>query len=250
MKPIYETAVIMPCFNSIKTIDKSINSVLNQTYKGFHLFVVDDFSTDGTLEYIKNRYSNCTEITILTNKFIKGVSGARNTGLDLIGDARYVSFLDSDDVWCDTKLASQISFMKKFNIHLSYSNYAIFSTDPSINSRQLFFKNKISYSDLIKSCSMGCLTVCYDVKELGKFKFEYHPKEDYICWLRILKRIPYAYNVGESLAFYRKSNSSLSSNKLKEAFKQFFVVRNIEGNNSIISLFYLIPYIINGLLKR
>ncbi|HCB1919082.1 TPA: glycosyltransferase family 2 protein [Citrobacter braakii] len=243
-------SIIMPCFNSINTIDESINSVLNQDYNNYELIIADDNSSDGTYEHILELYSDCSNIKILKNKFQKGVSGARNSALAM-ANGRFVCFLDSDDIWLPFKLTKQIDFMLTNNHVLCFSNYIVFKDiNGSRKYKSLFFKEKVSYCEMLKTCSFGCLTVCYDVSYFGKCFFENVVKEDYVCWLSLLKRTPYAYNQGDELALYRQQKKSLSSNKLKEIKKQYYVNTKIEGNNVFFAIFDIIIYIYNGLVKR
>ncbi|ALN46136.1 glycosyltransferase family 2 protein [Escherichia coli] len=243
-------SIIMACYNSIKTIDESISSVINQDYKNFELIIADDNSTDGTYEFIISKYSSSDKVKIIRNEYNKGVSGARNSALRK-AKGRYICFLDSDDLWETTKLSTQITYMLKHNVTLSYSDYTVFVIkDGHTKRKKLKFCEKVSYKEMLKTCSFGCLTVCYDVNYFGKVYFDDVVKEDYVCWLSLLKRVPYAYNVGVDIARYRQQKQSLSSNKIKEIKKQFYVISKIEGNNSILSIYNLLFYIFNGLIKR
>lgn len=118
-------SIIMACYNSIKTIDESISSVINQDYKNFELIIADDNSTDGTYEFIISKYSSSDKVKIIRNEYNKGVSGARNSALRK-AKGRYICFLDSDDLWETTKLSTQITYMLKHNVTLSYSDYTVF----------------------------------------------------------------------------------------------------------------------------
>lgn len=101
-------SVIMPAYNADKTIGRAIESVLNQTYSNIDLIIVNDGSTDKTSEVVRQYYD--TRI-VLINQPNKGLSGARNSGLEKVkGD--YVAFIDSDD-WYENdyveRLVSSIS---------------------------------------------------------------------------------------------------------------------------------------------
>ncbi|MGT3971597.1 glycosyltransferase family 2 protein [Escherichia coli] len=84
-------SIIMACYNSIKTIDESISSVINQDYKNFELIIADDNSTDGTYEFIISKYSSSDKVKIIRNEYNKGVSGARNSALRK-AKGRYICF--------------------------------------------------------------------------------------------------------------------------------------------------------------
>ena len=89
-------SVIMPAYNAEKTISRAIDSVLNQTYANTELLIINDGSTDGTIDVV-GQYKD-SRITLI-NQPNKGPSNARNTGMEYVKGA-YISFIDSDD-WYD-----------------------------------------------------------------------------------------------------------------------------------------------------
>lgn len=87
-------SIIIPCFNVEKTIDRCMNSVINQYYKNIEIIVVNDGSTDNTIDLL-NKYRKDNRVKIIS-QVNSGLSGARNTGIELAkGD--YIMFVDSDD---------------------------------------------------------------------------------------------------------------------------------------------------------
>ena len=98
-----EISVIIPTYNRIKLIERAINSVLNQSHMVNQIIIVDDGSTDGTKEIIKEKYPQITYIY----QDNKGVSAARNIGINKTY-CNWISFLDSDDTWHQDKIEKQI----------------------------------------------------------------------------------------------------------------------------------------------
>ena len=94
-------SVIIPVFNRKELLIRAIDSVLAQTFSSFEIIVIDDHSTDGTIDSLRKTYND--QIRILLNTKTKGASGARNTGLE-IAKGEWVAFLDSDDWWDFNKL--------------------------------------------------------------------------------------------------------------------------------------------------
>ena len=90
-------AVVMPVYNRKNIVMQAIDSVLGQSWRNWHLYVVDDFSDDGTWEYLKSAVSD-PRITLLRSRN-KGVCGARNTAIAKIKNEDYVAYLDSDNTW-------------------------------------------------------------------------------------------------------------------------------------------------------
>mgnify|MGYP000427283219 CR=1 FL=1 len=109
-------SVIMPAHNSSRFISESISSVLKQTYPYIELLIVDDRSTDNTLEIAKKFAKAHQNIKVIVNRCSEGGAYfARNLGLDACS-GQYVAFLDSDDIWLSEKLNKQVFLMNNKKI--------------------------------------------------------------------------------------------------------------------------------------
>ena len=111
-------SVIMPNFNGQKYIREAIESVLHQDHSRFELIVVDDGSTDESVRIIKEYMRQDTRVRLFMNHRSKGVSGARNTGIEK-ASGEWICFLDSDDIMVDGSLSvrlSQVAMYKGINI--------------------------------------------------------------------------------------------------------------------------------------
>lgn len=105
-------SVVIPSYNRADLLERTIQSVLKQTYKNFEIIIVDDASVDNTLEVIQSLKEKNSEFEIkyVKHTLNKGESGARNSGIQA-SNGDYVAFLDSDDEWHETKLEKQINFL-------------------------------------------------------------------------------------------------------------------------------------------
>ena len=103
--------VIIPTFNRKHLIGATIDNILRQTLTPHEIIVVDDHSTDGTLDWLKQVYSN--KLILLTNQD-KGPGAARNTGLK-IATGNYIKFFDSDDLMTTNTLEVQVETLEKSN---------------------------------------------------------------------------------------------------------------------------------------
>lgn len=123
-------SVIIPTYNRSKTVIRSINSILCQTYSNIELIIVDDGSDDNTYELV----SAVQDERIMYIRNIKnvGVAQARNIGVKFSkGD--YIAFNDSDDVWKQDKLEKQLKFLcNNQNYHLCYCSYVLHKEDKLI----------------------------------------------------------------------------------------------------------------------
>lgn len=245
---MYKISIVMPAFNSDSVIKESIESVLNQTHANFELIICDDLSTDNTKEIIKKYVEKDSRIKLINNINRKGAAGARNSCIQA-SISRYICFLDSDDLWAPEKLEKQIKFMKEHKIAMSHSNYIMFDTQH--NKKIIQSPKVISFSNIIKKCDIGCLTVMLDKKLIPyDILFPYTPKEDYALWVYLMKNGIKSYNFGECSSFYRKQEQSLSSSKFKEIKKQWFVLKHIAQLNFINRLKCICFYSINGFIKH
>lgn len=104
-------SVIMPSYNTALYIKETIQSVLNQTYKNWELFIVDDCSTDDT-DHVVQQFLDDKRIHYLKNEVNSGAAISRNRALRE-AKGRWIAFLDSDDLWMPDKLEKQICFMEK-----------------------------------------------------------------------------------------------------------------------------------------
>lgn len=108
MNPNDTVSVIIPNYNYANFVGQAIESVLNQTYENIEVVVVNNGSTDDSLEVLE-KYKN--EICIVDQENL-GQSGARNAGLAR-ATGRYIAFLDADDYWEPEKLETQIPLLSK-----------------------------------------------------------------------------------------------------------------------------------------
>lgn len=243
-------SIIMPSYNSEKYIEDSIESVLGQTYKEWELIIIDDCSSDNTISIIKEyseRYSNIYLIELEENS---GAAIARNRGIE-IAQGEFIAFLDSDDLWKKEKLEIQIKYMKIKALSFSFTEYE--EIDELGNKLGILIKaplKEISYRRYLLTNPIGCLTVVYSVKKLGKLYMPLIKKrQDAALWLKILKTGEKAFPIRENLALYRLRESSISSNKLGLIRYQWALYRKIEKLSIIESTFYLLTTIITKIFK-
>lgn len=100
-------SVIIPTYNRVNTIVRSINSVLNQTYKDIEVIVVDDCSSDNTISVLEEIQVKDNRLKIVKHKCNEGACVARNTGI-AHATGSYIAFHDSDDEWVHNKLEIQL----------------------------------------------------------------------------------------------------------------------------------------------
>lgn len=250
-----KVSIIMPAYNCRRFIDKSIESVLAQTYPEWELLVVDDCSTDETRAIINQMAAADERIRCISLEENSGASVARNKAIEQ-AQGRYIAFLDSDDIWCPEKLEKQIGFMQRNGYRFSCTSYRWI--DEAGNPLKCIKKpfKKAGYSlCLYYGNSLGNSTVIYDAQALGK---HYAPaidkRNDFALWLEILRSDKenkvYAYGLQEILSNYRHRSHSLSSNKAGLIKYHWQLYREIEKLNFFRSAFALGTLIVRKIYKR
>lgn len=159
----------MPSYNTGKFISETIKSVQAQTYQNWELIIIDDDSSDNTDEVVESFFKEDKRIIYRKNR---KNSGAAVSGTGLCGwrRARWVAFLDSDNVWHPEKLKRQIAFMERTGCHFSYTAYS--EMDEMSRNTGIIVKGakKVSKRMMYAYCWPGCLTVMYDRNFVGVFR--------------------------------------------------------------------------------
>ena len=244
-----KVSIIVPMYNAEKFIGKTIESVLAQTYQNWEMLIMNDVSTDNSLAIVSMYAKKDERIKIVNTEKNVGVVKGRNFLIDL-ASGKYIAFLDADDYWHNEKLEKQIQFMKEKNASISCTEYTrVKENEEKIN--DVIIKEEISYNDMLKNNYLGCLTVIYDAKKIGKRYFkELEKNEDYVLWLEIVKDVNTIYGLKENLAYYRVLDNSRSSNKVKTAKVRWEIYRKIEKLSLLKSIYYFLHYAIRAVLKN
>ncbi len=245
-------SIITPMYNSSKFIHWTVQSVLSQVYKNWEMIIIDDCSTDSSVDIIKSYISVDNRIKLILNETNLGAAPSRNLGIKK-ANGRYIAFLDSDDVWLPTKLNDQLNFMEKNKVAFSYCSYEIIDEDGNHIKDMIIKKDKPLYFDLLKSNYIGCLTVILDLKLMNE-KMPYMPniktRHDHGLWLSLIKQGIKVLGYNKILAKYRSRSDSISYSKMKNAYYQWRLYRDIEQLNIFHSIFYLVCWAWFGLIKR
>jgi len=238
-------SIIVPLYNNQLFVEMTLKSVIEQTYKNWELIVIDDCSTDKSFDLVMEYSKKDDRVKVLKNNKNQGVVATRNRGITL-ANGEYIAFLDSDDLWKKEKLEKQINFMEKNNFALSYTGYDKITENGDFRGI-VEVSEKVTYASSLKGNIMGCLTVIYSQKILGKKYFkEIEMSEDHVLWLEIIKEIEVCYGLNESLAQYRVLKNSRSSNKIKAIIFQWKINREIEKLNILKSIYYFSCYLWRG----
>ena len=239
----------MPSYNTGGCIARSIESVLDQTYRNWELLIVDDCSEDGSDE-IAGSYTD-RRIRYFRNQSNRGAAYCRNLALRK-AMGRWIAFLDSDDLWHPDKLEKQIAFMEKNRYVFSYTNYDEIDSEGKHTGVTVTGPKRITKRGFYDFCWVGCLTVMYDAAAIGLIQIkEIRKNNDYAMWLKICRKAD-CYLLDETLASYRRGRSgSISSHSYLELVKWHYrLFRIAEGESPVRSLFYTLRNLVFGLYKK
>jgi glycosyltransferase involved in cell wall biosynthesis len=213
-------SIIIPTFNCALYIGYAVESVLNQSYRDYEVIVVDDGSTDETVEIV-TRYRQKVRYFYQANS---GVSAARNRALSEASGA-FVAYLDADDLWYPQKLDRQMEF---FDGHaecgLLHSDVSVIDEQDQIVHARFNAETARAVpqgycmEDLLRRCHIQTLTVverreCID--KVGGFDERLPVTQDYMHWLQIALNGWAVGYIDEPLAKYRWRAGSLMSSKRK-----------------------------------
>jgi len=239
-------SVIIPAYNCEKYISKSIYSALSQEVP-LEILVINDCATDGTDEAVKPYLDN-PAVRYIQNEKNMGVAKTRNRGVQL-ARGKYVAFLDSDDWWENGKLKKQLDLMEKESVVLCCTGRDLMNPDGTFMGKSIPVSEKITYRDLLKHNCINCSSVLLVRSVALEFPMEHEDShEDYITWLKILKKYGRACGVNEPLLKYRLSTTGKSGSKWKSAGMTWKVYRYM-GFGLIKSFFCFCSYAIHGVWK-
>ena len=248
-KPL--VSIVTPSYNAENYIEETIRSVVEQSYENWELLIVDDISTDGTLDIIKRYANEDKRIKYYVLKEKGGASLARNKAIRE-SNGKYIAFLDADDVWKADKLEKQVEFMEKYDYDFTYHNYELINEKSERLSVLRKAPQKISYVRALIGCSIGCLSVIYNVERVGKVQIKRLDKRnDDALWFKILEKCKVGYLLDENLALYRVGNASLSSgSKVKLLKYHYKLYREAQEYSVLASLFFTFTNIVVYFLNK
>ncbi len=243
-------SIITPTFNSEKYLSETIISIQNQSYTNWELLLVDDCSSDNSLKIAHQFAHQDSRISVFAFQENKGPAKARNFAIEK-AKGNYLAFLDSDDIWFPNFISNNIQTIEKHNVTFVCSSYKRANAQLEIFYSDFIVPQKVTYKDILKTNSIGCLTAFIAIDKVGKkFMPLLNKRQDMGLWLSYLKEIPFVYGIQEPQAIYRIRNESISSNKFTLIKYQWEIYRKIEKLTLINSIYYLICWMYFGYLKH
>lgn len=212
-------SIITVCYNSEKTIERTLKSIIAQTYKNFELIIIDGASKDNTLELINKYRDKIANITIVSEPD-KGIYDAMNKGIDL-SKGEYIAFLNSDDYYENYAL-EVIEKNLDSDVDILYGNtFLIDQFDGKIFEKE---REKVEPIELIKGKMVPHTSSFFKSEVLKKNKFDitYKIAADYKCVLNL-----YMNNATFKYINYRISNMDMGGVSNTQIIKVFYEICRI-----------------------
>ena len=250
MQPL--VSVIMPTFNSEKYVKNAIDSVLAQSYDNWEMVVVDDNSTDGTYELVKSMCKVDSRIRVYRHEVNKGAGPARTWALE-IAKGRFIAYLDGDDVWHPQKLQLQVGFMLANRYGFTCTSYEVIDDEGVRLQKVIRMLPKVDYVGFLTNNLLQTVGIMADTDIVGKELLRMPAlkrRQDAATWLQVLKAGHANYGMDEVLAQYRRTDLSLSSNKLQAARGVWLLYRGVENLSLPFSCYCFARYALLAVWKR
>jgi len=218
-------SVVMPAYNSAQYIAAAIESILNQTYADFELLVIDDGSTDNTLEIVKHYAAQDSRIRLIQQQNA-GVGAARNNGLHAAQYA-WIALLDSDDIALADRLEKQVASIKSDPEVVVWSSAVRHMGANGVISddvKEVGPSSKAKFYELYKAGKLiyiatTAATFRKDIAlELGGFDVRFKSAGDTEFWDRMASRGPMV-GVTEPLVLYRVHTGGIMAKRWSELYR-------------------------------
>ena len=207
-------SVVIPTYNHATMLQRALATVVEQTYQNWNAIVVNNFSTDNTLEVVAAFNDPRIQCVNFRNNGVIGAS--RNEGIAL-ATGKYVAFLDSDDTWFPTKLEQCVEVLESGSDLVCHAEYWI---DESGKSRLVAYgpseaathHNLIYKGNRISTSATVVRTVL--LKEVHGFDVapELISTEDYDLWIRLAAKSDKFAFISEPLGEYHRHDNNVSAN--------------------------------------
>lgn len=217
-------SIVVPAFNTLKTLPETVASLLAQTYDDFEVIVVDDGSADGTAQWV---LSQSDPRLRLVRQLNRGLAGARNGGI-AASKGRYIGFCDGDDLWAPEKLAAHVAHLDANpEVGVSYSASALvdeagaplgLTQQPKtlgVSARDIFLRNPVGNGSapVIRRACLDDIAFSRVDGWTMWFDESFRQSEDIECWMRIALTTDWRFEGLEApLTQYRIVASGLSAN--------------------------------------
>ena len=249
-------SVIIPLYNKEAYISETLHSVLSQTYDKFEVIVVDDGSTDNSLQVVRNFTDSRLRIVEKKNE---GVSVARNEGIDQ-ASFPWIAFLDADDWWAPTFLKEVVAAIENASSEKIFAigRSRVFHKETERYNHPYLPANnsigKVSYYQIISKylppINSSNVVISKSLLQNNRFQPGMRQHEDHDLWIRLCTNNDVVF-INKPLSFYRKNVTNSASSNLYRAhdFKKYLEsIRKVQEKLSLEEASYFRKYYIRFIM--
>lgn len=247
-------SIIVPVYNAAGTLDKTIQSIVAQSYSNWELLVFLDAPTDNSLSIAQSWAHKDHRIRLINAHKNRGVVAARNICIRL-ARGRFMAFCDADDWWGPNKLKGQLDLLFKNKANFCYGSAIYVASGGIWLSKPARMPDQLNLERLYQGNPIGLSTVVMDIVVLGKLYFQKLPApfvhEDYEYWLRLFKSAPVkaVYDVRPD-TFVTIHLGTRSGNKWLAIRSQFYILKKLHRLSIIKASCFILSYLFWALYKR
>lgn len=236
-------SIITALYNAEDYITTNIKSIQSQSYQNWEHIIVDDGSTDKSVNIVKEYAQVDKRIKLVTLLQNVGAAQARNKAtVSAQGD--YIAFIDADDLWHPEKLSKQIAFMEANSCLVSYTSYVHIDDKGKLLGKRIKALPELSFKKQRSNNYIGNLTGVYKASQIGKIITpDIRKRQDWIVWLEAIKRSSKpALGIQEDLAYYRIHDHSISANKFNLVKYNYYFYKTYLGYSTLKSNTFLLRF--------
>ncbi|MGA2834478.1 MAG: glycosyltransferase family 2 protein [Terracidiphilus sp.] len=221
-------SVITPVYNAARWLPATLASVRAQTLTDWEHILVDDGSTDRSLDILETAAREDARFRVLRMERNSGPAVARNFALNA-AQGRFIAILDADDLWAPEKLFRCVEFMTARNYGFVYHDSWEISESGERIGRLITGPEELNMRTLHVRRGIRTCAVTIDLNQIPDFYFPDNHHEDFCAWLNLIQLGYIGHRLPGGLCSYRVSGHSRNSSKLRSALQSWDIYRHVSG---------------------
>jgi glycosyltransferase involved in cell wall biosynthesis len=225
VKPL--VSVIIPAYNRERTIAKAVKSVQLQTYTEWEAIIVDDCSTDGTVQIVKRMAKDDHRIRVIVHSSNRGAQAARNTGIKS-AKGTWLSFLDSDDEWLPDSLVIRLQKALTDKVAVVHSGGYILTSDNKLTPYRVAQPSGNVYSALLTAegpMFQALLVSKYAMERISYLDEKIVSFQEWDTHIRLARLYKFAFVSEPTYVYDSRTNNAISRYLIRAAKGYAYVVK-------------------------